>query len=298
MLKILALLTVGSLIGCVDNRDPESATREQATGAMPNGWSLNGPDLNGVNSAATGAGVMLSGVLPLGQAADGSPVAIHETGPALAGSGLVGSTWTGVLSNGQTLPLTITAEAQGDVSSDLWRYTFFATVAGQQVPLCTDPDANPIPAETVRGTWNVAAGVPGGGAYHPETAQFTVACWDSAISKCLELGYQPWAGLADEAAACVRAIRGDYCGNGTPYTVEGILIGIFDIDGIQVDDHWPVEAAWTPGGAACVQHEQTTRFARYAHGAPSCFGDTLRASESCGMGSSPDVAIVTELPAW
>jgi hypothetical protein len=296
MSRTLPLVASLSLFGCAVNDDTTSVSSAIVT--APGGWSLNGPDLNGVNSAATGGtDVMLTGVLPTGRSASGSVITINPTGAALSGRGFVGSRWVGALSNGRTVPLTITAASQATGrNADVWWYTFYATVGNHQVPLCTDPDGHPIGADTVRGTWNVGQGVPGGGAYHPQTANFTVACADSAIAKCLELGYKPWTGHGAEAAACVRAMRGDFCGDGAPYTVTGTQIGIFDDAGLQADDGWEVEAAWTADGAACIVEKSATRFDRFLHETPSCIGRSVKINPSCDMDFRPTVKIVTELP--
>lgn len=277
-----------------------TGTEASAIVTAPGGWSLNGPDLNGVNSEATG-GSMLAGVRPFGRMADGTAAWISLSGPPLSGKQFVGSHWTGVLANGGTVPLTVTAAGVigGDnwldgKSSDVWRYTFMATVGGRQVPLCTDPNWNTIGADTVRGTWNTGIGVPGGGSYDPTSALFTVACQDSSIAKCLELGYKPWLGRSAEAAACVRAMRGDYCGDGEPYTIEMTQIGIFDDLGIQWDDYWPLDAVWTPSGAACIADPVATRFALLGE-VPSCIGKSVTVSTHCGSGWS-GARITTELP--
>jgi hypothetical protein len=285
-----------SLVGCAVNEDVAAVSAAIVT--APGGWSLNGPDLTGINDAVTGdPNVTFTGVRPVGSAADGTQISIADSGPALSGAGFVGSHWTGMLSSGATVPLTITAASQaGGSNTDVWWYTFYATVGHQQVALCTDPNGNAIAADTVRGTWNTQQGVAGGGGYLPNDSHFTVACVDSSIAKCLELGYKPWTGHSREAAACVRAMRGDYCGDGTPYTVPMTQIGIFDDAGIQADDNWPVEAAWTPDGAVCIVDEYATRFARYLGQDPTCFPDRLPSSPACGMSYSWKVAIVTELP--
>jgi hypothetical protein len=93
----------------------------------------------------------------------------------------------------------------------------------------------------------------------------TLICTSGAIGKCVRFGYKPWktteagASLAAWHAACVKAVRADYCGNkGT--TRDGQLIDIFDALGIQHADvkqgsvAMPFEAAFTEAGAVCVAH--------------------------------------------
>jgi len=90
------------------------------------------------------------------------------------------------------------------------------------------------------------------------------ACSAGAIAKCVRFGYRPWANAAQdgralepEHAACVRMLRGDYGGNGRPFTNNGMTVDIYDPRGIQVSDAdatLTFEAGWSPDGAVCVHH--------------------------------------------
>ena len=63
--------------------------------------------------------------------------------------------------------------------------------------------------------------------------------------------------LCDVYNACIRMVRADYCGNGTPTTKEGQQIDIYDDHGIEKSANTPTmdfEAGWMPNGAACVRH--------------------------------------------
>jgi hypothetical protein len=55
-----------------------------------------------------------------------------------------------------------------------------------------------------------------------------------------------WLGSGDLAAACVRALRGDVCGDGTAHTVDGTLIEVSTYPMVSA------EAEWSPAGAVCV----------------------------------------------
>jgi len=169
-------------------------------------------------------------------------------------------------------------------------------VSGAFRPLCVDAAGAPAFAVSVSGTWNLAEGVPGGGAYHAGTADFTIACRGSAIAKCVELGYKPWNGVVPQLASCVRALRADYCGDGTPHTVNGTMVNIYDNLGIQDDAvDWAPEAEWTPDGATCVSKKKATRFDQVTNERPSCYPHTLKPENSCGTGFSGGAAIITEL---
>jgi hypothetical protein len=89
----------------------------------------------------------------------------------------------------------------------------------------------------------------------------TFACTAGARGKCLRLGYLPWhqtgqgESMAPYHAACTRMMRADYCGDGTPHTVMGTQVQLFDRAGIVPhagSDFGSFEAAWGPHGAVCV----------------------------------------------
>ena len=72
--------------------------------------------------------------------------------------------------------------------------------------------------------------------------------------------------LADYHQACTRMLRADYCGDGTPHTVDGTLINIYDGIGIQRDtDDWAFEAEWTTTGARCSVPSSSVRRMPFGH---------------------------------
>jgi hypothetical protein len=103
---------------------------------------------------------------------------------------------------------------------------------------------------------------------------FTLACEDvGAIAKCVErFGYKPWLAVHETSAdgtyaheqtletfheACVRMVRGDYCGDGVPHTVDGTEIDVYDHMGVETQTpllptNYHFEGGWTPHGAACI----------------------------------------------
>jgi hypothetical protein len=265
---------------------------EEVKVVMPNGLTLTGVR----SSVVMPNGTSLTGILPSGVMPDGTLVGVSGTG-ALTGNGIVGSKWTGGLSDGTTVRLRIEeAQRLQDDNVDLWSYRFSVSARGVTLPLCVDSAGHAVFADTVGGTWNFAEGVPGGGAYHADTTQFTIACRGSTIAKCLEVGYTPWNGATRELAACVRALRADYCGDGTSFTVDGTLVRVSDDLEIQPDDSaWVPEAEWSPDGALCVSKKKNTRFSQVAHETPPCFPHALKPKNSCGTEFSEGAAIITEL---
>lgn len=286
---LVALCWIG---GCVVN---EAATDvvDQAV-ISPNGTSMNGIS----TKLFSPDGITLNGISPRGVGRDGKPIGIAAAGAPWTGAGIAGSTWTGHLSNGATIGLRVDDARPGTgANTDVWSYRLSASVAGTWRSLCADATGSPGYADSVRGSWNLATGTPGGGAYHPDTTDFTLACQGSSIAKCMELGYKPWTGHGRELAACVRALRGDYCGDGTSYTVSGTLVNLYDDAGVQPDSvAWDTEAVWTADGASCVSQREKTRFWQVAHIQPWCFPGALKPQPSCGAEFTSGAVIITELP--
>jgi hypothetical protein len=117
------------------------------------------------------------------------------------------------------------------------------------------------------GRWDYHRGQRGdSGRVNADRELVTFACRGSAIAKCIEkMGYKPWlpprpgagrgAAVSMDALhqACVRAVRADYCGNGDSLTTEGQTVNFYDVAGVLKDtESWTFEAAWTLGGAACI----------------------------------------------
>ena len=173
-------------------------------------------------------------------------------------------------------------------SRDLVGAILTVAVGGQAMKLRIDavepdPDAkrgkvwlHTLSAETADGGWqNLCAAGPDGrrqgfplagrarpvdGLFEPaEPGTFELTCTSGGQGKCVRFGYLPWESAAMRAHynACIRMLRADYCGDGTPHTKDGTLIVIYDKLDIQKDDE-PVEsaefeAAWGPEGAVCVR---------------------------------------------
>lgn len=296
MSRTLALVALWSLGGCAVDEDIRATEQAVITpnGISPNGISPNGISPNGISPN----GITLNGISPNGISPNGTPIGVVGNGPPLAGADIVGSTWTGLLSDGGTVQLRLDEAMQGTgANSDVWSYRISVSADGTWRPLCLDAAGAAIFTDSVAGSWNLAQGVPGGGSYDPNSSQFTLACRGSAIAKCVELGYKPWTGHDPELAACVRALRGDYCGDGTPYTVTGTLVNIFDDDGVQADAaDWDPEAAWTPDGARCISKKKQTRFDQVADQRPWCYPHALKPKKSCGTEFTDGAVIITELP--
>jgi ADYC domain len=108
-------------------------------------------------------------------------------------------------------------------------------------------------------------GFPLQGAFTPDgrhvdaPGRLLVTCTGGAEGKCVRFGHKPWGRapdgtpLAPYYQACVRLVRADYCGDGVGHTRDGTPVDLFDRVGVQADG-MTLEAAFGPGGAACVRH--------------------------------------------
>ncbi len=152
-------------------------------------------------------------------------------------------------------------------------------IDGGYEPLCgVADDGARVPAIALPGVWNLAEGEDGGGGHVDDESLFTFACHGFVLAKCVEAGYRPWAEheicdeggcftipLAGHHQACTRMMRADYCGDGTPHTVDGTAVNFYDDVGIRGDfEPWDLEAEWDESGALCAD---TARIARLA---PAC----------------------------
>ena len=269
-LSIIIGLAIAGPFGCsLGTNDPESAGIVQQV-ISPNGISLNGISLNGISPN----GISLNGIALNGASLNGF---------ALDPTTFVGSTWTGTMSDGSPLTMRVDAASRGTgANSDLGLYRVSYQTAASWQPLCGLDAGVAVLALAVPGTWNQAQGVPGGGAYTSSTSMFSWACRGKSIAKCVELGYKPWTGYTAQVASCVRLLRADYCGDGTPHTVDGQLVNLYDNVGIQTDtQRWTVEAEWTPAGARCLTRTGVTRFLELGLPTPPCAAALSRAV-SCG----------------
>ena len=129
---------------------------------------------------------------------------------------------------------------------------------GREEPLCNpDPDGRRL-GLPLAGRSDAA------GILAPaEPGLFELVCTGGPQGKCLRFGYAPWRKapdgrpLIDWFNACVRMLRGDYCGDGRHFTRDGTWIDLYDRIGIQKSDQDPslsFEARWSPRGAICVAH--------------------------------------------
>ena len=178
-------------------------------------------------------------------------------GSSREGIALVGAVLS-VASGGRTIRVRI-ASAEPDArdpQGEILLYDFRLITPRGEEPLCA-PDAD-----------GRRLGFPLAGRSDPtgilsssDGSIFELVCTAGAQGKCARFGYAPWRRAPDGRPmidwynACIRLLRGDYCGDGRPFTRDGTLVDIYDHLGAQRSDADPrlsFEAAWGPEGAVCV----------------------------------------------
>jgi len=282
------------LVGLVGCEVPEGAIMEedvgqaQAAATATNGVKLNGVKLNGVKlNGTTLNGVKLNGVKLNGVKLNGTTL----SGVRLSGSLLVNSSGFPIL-KGTTFDIETAIEgvvgelmitevvAAGDVgygsnvsmspsNSDVYLYRASYRVPKGDTTATWQQLCDGGYAIAVKGRWDVDN--PGGKDPATDDSYITFSCMDGAIAKCIVgLGYKPWMSLKVPVVgggafyvdgdryhqACVRMVRGDYCGNGWATTQDGTAIDVWDGAGYLVRTWAPYgfEGEWRPDGAACASY--------------------------------------------
>ncbi len=169
---------------------------------------------------------------------------------------------------------------------------------GAWKPLCTDGNGGMVPAIPLKNYWNLETGD-----RIDDANVITFACKNAVLAKCVLWGYRPWASalrcknpdhpkakecaqmpLTDYHQACTRMARADYCGDGTPWTVEGTPIDLWDHLTPSIETpttNWTIEAEWNPDGAFCVDDIRQQAWKKDGM-YPSCFLDKKGKPEKIG----------------
>jgi hypothetical protein len=288
MRRLLKILLAPTLLfaGCTSDPEIPTGTVDEAltanngisfNGISFNGISFNGKSLNGISfNGISFNGISFNGISFNGVSFNGKSLnGISFNGVSFNGTDFIGAHMSGTLSTGDAMDLRIDdiTSLDGD-NSDVLAYA--VSVAGDDgwSPLCgNEADGSPVLALAIPGTWNFETG-----AWSDSTTQFSLSCRHASMAKCVEFGYKSWLGYADHHHACVRMLRADYCGDGTPHTVTGTLINLYDNASVQADtEAWPVDAEWGPDGALCVNHNR-------GGAQPSCYAQKY--SATCGSFAS------------
>jgi ADYC domain len=296
--------------GCASQSDPSFDDRASETlvvtnGENLNGENLNGENLNGENLNGPGLGVNVSYVSFSGASLDdnkqldsawlgGTVFYGTSAGHGYSGLDFDGAQFTAVTLDGSPVALRVRHPSNAPPpDDDVWTYLVdFRNSSGTWQPLCRGASGAAVAAIPLMGRWNYGRGVPGGGSKIDDPDAFTFACTGlGAIAKCvLPIGYKPWktvggTSLAAMHQACVRLIRADYCGDGSPWTKDGRTVDVYDALAIQrdTDPWWLFEAEWTSAGARCVSTYRVIDLKNILGIVPSCI--LGKVSLTCGARS-------------
>ncbi|MBA3547526.1 MAG: hypothetical protein H0T76_13665 [Nannocystis sp.] len=232
----------------------------QMNSAKFNGWQMNGWQMNGWQ---------MNAVVLDGSSFTGTKIVDGEEVP-MAGLDFIG-TEIQLGNDERTVTMRIDDIYPSRPGSDVYFYDISVFDPGTDTwsSLCRDGEDQPTSAIPLAGAWDMVTG-----ARRNAPDAVTLACRGAALAKCVEWGYAPWAtasacdgdgenctqvSLADHHQACTRMVRADYCGDGTPHTLNGTPIDVIDrlapqiqAEGTMARMTWDVEAEWGPDGARCV----------------------------------------------
>ena len=197
----------------------------------------------------------------------------HLVVDSASGDGdVVGSVLQGTASDGKPVEVAIcgASPSRADPSMVFYRIEAWNDLSQQwENPCVAVAGGVPQPrALAVSGVWDST------GARREDPTQFTFACENGVITKCIGWGYKPWGSrdghpLTELHQACTRMARADYCGDGVSHTRQNTYIDRYDRLGLSTrtttsSRDWDVsraslEAAWAPDGATCMVHTRDGR---------------------------------------
>jgi hypothetical protein len=299
-----SFLALALLAGCAsDELSRTTSNLDTENGQNLNGQNLNGQNLNGQNLNGPGNGLFaiwtsLQGAVLQGKAFDsvtlnGTVFTGIKGSSTVTGLDMVETQFTSMRGDGTTVLFRIRSIVAPPAGSDEWLYYVdYRETDGNWYPICRDANGVEHAASPLNGIWDHRQGVAGGGSHIADATKFTFACQGmGAIAKCVDDGYKPWASvngvsLWNHHEACVRLLRGDYCGDGTPYTQNGNRVNLYDHVGIQqVTENWFFEAEWDQDGARCFSPLNRS------HAGIPCYNPRV----TLGCGSQQDWALGTLL---
>lgn len=266
------------------NLNGQNLNGQNLNGQNLNGQNLNGPD-TGTFTIWTSTALKGGGTLSL----QGSRL-VKNSGDAQT---LLQAELTARRANGTNVSMRIREVVAPAAGATNWKYALeYLETDGAWYPVCEDA-SGPRYAYALAGIWDHRQGVAGGGAHINDPTKFTFACDGiGAIGKCVNNGYEPWvsATLAAHHQACIRLLRGDFCGDGTPHTQNGNRVNLYDGIGVQADtEEWVFEAEWDENGARCFSPSN-----RSNAGVP-CYN--ARVTLGCGLQQFPlGTLLVNETP--
>ena len=271
VVRILSLAAVLPLVACASAYDDDPATgacdvnpelavapramssndgttnRLTMNGIQLNGIQINGVQINGVQINGVQLNRIALNRIAVNGAAMNELVGVDADGRTLSGEQLVGTTVRGILSNGATIDLAVTAFERSAEQADVALYE----LAYEGQSLCANGEMGMF----VPGVWDERGARRESVSLGGHDASVTFSCLSGVIAKCVRWGYAPWSAGAALHQTCTRMARADYCGTGVSYTMDGTAIDVFDAKEILEpagDPAFLFEAGWSENGATCV----------------------------------------------
>ncbi len=219
--------------------------------------------------AALFAACLISSVANAALEVEGTEFVLMENGQTLRSQDLAGST----LDLGNGLAVRILSVQRDADDGDIWWHHFQVQGENGWQDLC-EPDR-----EGFSRGFPMVGDFSDDGHYLATPGTMSLTCSSGAQGKCVRFGYAPFkrngdgVSLAAHYGACLRMVRGDYCGDGVATTRDGTTIDIYDDLGIQrpeTGEGFRFEAGWTPDGAVCVHHPRIAEHLDLSAIAVSC----------------------------
>jgi ADYC domain len=205
---------------------------------------------------------------PVTFALEGTEIVARDSdGDALAAGALVGATFTindRVAGRYRFRIDQVLPDPEAPGRGALYDVSVYGPAEARWDKLCAADAEGRTTAIVVPGSWTAD-----GRFLRAAARGFSFACTAGAEAKCVRFGYPPWAtapdggGMAPYHAACVRMVRADYCGDGTPHTVPGVTIQFFDraaINARPANAYGAFEALWGSDGAVCMARSRRPEF--------------------------------------
>lgn len=211
-------------------------------------------------------------------AVDGVLYGTDDWGTVWSGEDFVGSLWTVEVEDTASKEVMEAIDFFPDPTAA--RYTFIATASSQGV---TDPKNYTCPKDDDTGGFEVVIFAdldvdPQTGTHFERSKTLYFGCAAAAVGKSAVWGYSPWATDDDTHQTASRAVRADYCGDGTSYTKAGTPLQLTDVFGINQfsNANADTEAMWGPKGADCIKVPRKVDVSEVwcaGNGVPFCSGD-------------------------
>lgn len=220
-----------------------SVSALDTTGAMYDGWRLVS-----VEVPRDGGFIEVFGVT----AKSGELFGIDAGNVEVGGADFLGSRWTVELDATSEIVVMHVIDYVPDPSAT--RYTFVGgyTPGNDRGFTCAqDPESGEYSVVL----FDELDVDPVSGTHFTRASTLYFGCVSGAVGKAALWGYSPWASDAEGHQTATRAVRADFCGDGTAYTIQGTPLQLEDVFDIHrfAETEKDTEAMWGPDGAECIK---------------------------------------------